>query len=73
MIEKLRKKSIGTHRIFVLVLISLVIIGVGVHSLEAGACERAASYCMNEIIAPGNIMWQAYCLNGYLFCKKYVE
>jgi hypothetical protein len=57
----------------ILVVISLMILGVGAQSLEAGACERAAVYCMDEIIAPGNMLWQLYCLNGYLFCKKYVE
>jgi hypothetical protein len=73
MFQKRHKKTKGTHRILILVLLSLVILGVGAQSLEAGACERAAVYCMDEIFAPGNMFWQLYCLNGYLFCKKYVE
>ena len=73
MVKNLRKKTKGIRRIFILVLITLVIFGAGVHSLEAGACERAARYCMDEIISPGNMLWHAYCLNGYLFCLKYVD
>jgi len=73
MVENLRNKATGTRRIFILVVISLVIFGVGAPFLEAGRCERAAVYCMDEIISPGNMLWHAYCLNGYLFCKKYVE
>jgi len=73
MIVNLRKKASGIRKIFVLVVIALVIIGIGAHSLEAGRCERAARYCMDEIISPGNMFWHAYCLNGYLFCKKYVD
>jgi hypothetical protein len=73
MVENLHKKATGTRKIFVLVVISLVILGVGASFLEAGPCERAAVYCMDEIISPGNMLWHAYCLNGYLFCKKYVE
>jgi hypothetical protein len=73
MVRKLHKKTNRTHRIFILLVISLVILGVGAQSLEAGACERAAVYCMDEIISPGNMFWHAYCLNGYLFCKKYIE
>jgi hypothetical protein len=73
MVENLRNKATGTRRIFILVVISLMIFGVVAPSLEAGSCERAAVYCMDEIISPGNMLWHAYCLNGYLFCKKYVE
>jgi hypothetical protein len=58
---------------FILVMLSLLILGVGAQSLEAGACERAFGYCMDEPIAPGNMLWFAYCANGYAFCKKYVE
>jgi hypothetical protein len=73
MVQKLHKKMKGTHRIFVLIMLSLAILGVGAQSLEAGPCERAAVYCMDEIISPGNMYWHLYCLNGYLFCKKYVD
>ena len=73
MVQKLRKKTNRTQRIFVLVLLSLLVIGVGAQSLEARACERAFGYCMGEIIAPGNMIWFIYCANGYAFCKKYVD
>jgi len=73
MVQKLRKKTNRTQRIFVLVMLSLLILGVGAPSLEAGPCERAVVYCMDEIISPGNMLWHLYCLNGYAFCKKYVE
>lgn len=73
MILNLRKKNNRIHRIFILVVFSLMMFGVAAQSVEAGACERAAVYCMEEVFAPGNIMWQLYCLNGYVFCKKYVE
>ncbi|MEE9502873.1 MAG: hypothetical protein V3V48_12415 [Candidatus Aminicenantaceae bacterium] len=73
MVQKLRKKTNRTQRIFVLVLLSLLIIGVGAQSLEARACERAFGYCMGEIIAPGNMIWFIYCANGYAFCKKYID
>lgn len=73
MVQKLRKKTNRTQRIFVLVLLSLLIIGVGAQSLEARACERAFGYCMGEIIAPGNMIWFVYCANGYAFCKKYID
>ena len=73
MIANLSNKANGTRKLFVLVLISLAIFSVGASFLEAGPCERAAVYCMDEIISPGNMLWHAYCLNGYLFCKKYVD
>jgi hypothetical protein len=73
MVQKLRKKTNRTQRIFVLVMLSLLILGVGAQSLEARACERAFGYCMGEIIAPGNMIWFIYCANGYAFCKKYVD
>ncbi len=73
MVQKLRKKTNRTQRIFVLVMLSLLILGVGAQSLEARACERAFGYCMGEIIAPGNMIWFIYCANGYAFCKKYID
>jgi len=73
MFQKRSKKANKTYRIFILVVISLAILGVGAQSLEAGPCERAAVYCMDEIFSPGNMLWHLYCLNGYLFCKKYID
>jgi hypothetical protein len=62
-----------------LILIILTIfLGANVSSLEAGRCEKALSNCLLDSLwsLPNftrvylNI---AYCLNGWVFCGKYIE
>jgi hypothetical protein len=62
-----------------LILIILTIfLSANVSSLEAGRCEKALSNCLLDSL------WSipyfarvyldiAYCLNGWVFCSKYLE
>jgi hypothetical protein len=73
MIQKLRTKTNFSHKLFILLVFSLVILTVGVQSLEAGACETAFLNCMNELFAETTPFWLVYCANGYAFCLRYID
>ena len=72
-IQNLRKKRTFSHKLFILLVLSLVAFTVGVQSLEARACERAFVNCMNELFAETTPFWMIYCANGYAFCLKYID
>lgn len=62
-----------------IILIALtIIVSLNIAPLEAGGCERAFSNCMLEaavympFFSRGYID-MAYCLNGWIFCRKYIE
>lgn len=68
---RVRQKKIV--RILLLALVSVLVFGVGAQIVEAGGCEDAFWACIND---PINGTWYGgavYCINGYLFCKKYIE
>lgn len=73
MIQKLRKKTNFSHKLFLFFVCSLVILFVGVKPLEAGACETAFLNCTNELFAETSPFWFIYCANGYAFCLKYIN
>jgi hypothetical protein len=56
-------------------LILTVAAGSFVRSEEgAGICETAFWECLNDPLAlVFSWMWTAFCIEGYLFCKKYVD
>jgi hypothetical protein len=72
-IQNLRKKTTFSHKLFILLVLSLVIFTAGIQSLEAGACERAFTRCAYELFAESNLFWSIYCMNGYAFCLKYID
>ncbi|MBM3295799.1 MAG: hypothetical protein FJY82_14965 [Candidatus Aminicenantes bacterium] len=41
---------------------------------EAAICEKALLLCMTDpYIRAGGVPFVFYCIEGYAFCKKYVE
>jgi hypothetical protein len=65
-----RKKTV---RILLLALVSVLVLSLGAQFLEAGVCEGAFLACIDD---PINSTWYGgavYCINGYLFCKKYID
>ncbi len=62
-----------------LILIILTIfLSASVSSLEAGRCERALSRCLLDSLRSIPFFTRvyldiAYCLNGWVFCDKYLE
>ncbi len=62
-----------------LILIFLTIfLSINVSSLEAGGCEKALSRCLLDSIMSIPFFARvytdiAYCLNGWIFCIKYIE
>lgn len=72
-IQKLQKKDTFSHKLIILLVLSLTILSVGVSSLEARACERAFVNCTRELFAETTPFWFLYCANGYAFCLKYID
>jgi len=65
-----RKKTV---RILLLALVSVLVLSIGAQFLEASVCERAFRACIDD---PINSTWYGgavYCINGYFFCKKYID
>jgi hypothetical protein len=67
-----------TNRSFVFksaaILCLLVLIaGAGAGLLEAGRCFDAFIRCGNDPFVMGTLTGGAYCLNGYMFCLKFIE
>ncbi len=62
-----------------LILIILTIfLSANVSSLEAGRCEKALSNCLLDSLLSIPYFTRvyldiAYCLNGWVFCSKYLE
>ena len=61
-----------------ILIIFTVLLSTNVSTLEAGRCERALASCLIDAIL--NIPFFArvysdiaYCLNGWVFCGKYLE
>jgi hypothetical protein len=61
-----------------ILIILTVLLSTNVSTLEAGRCERALANCLLDAIM--NIPYfarvysdMAYCLNGWVFCQKYLE
>jgi hypothetical protein len=61
-----------------ILIIFIVFLSANVSQVEAGRCERALSSCLLDSIL--NIPFFArvysdiaYCLNGWIFCQKYIE
>lgn len=59
-------------------IVLAVLLSLSVPQLEAGRCERALSECLIDSIM--NIPFfsrvysdMAYCLNGWIFCRKYLQ
>jgi uncharacterized membrane protein YqaE (UPF0057 family) len=61
-----------------ILIIFTIFLSVNVSSLEAGACEKALVNCLFDSLGSIPFFTRvytdiAYCLNGWVFCQKYVE
>ncbi len=62
-----------------LILIILAIfLSANVSSLQAGRCEKALSSCLLDSLSSLPFFTRVYldigyCLNGWVFCTKYIE
>ena len=49
-----------------------LLVGLGSAVCLAGPCEQALLKCINDPVWM-NMFGSFFCLNGYLFCLKYIE
>jgi len=55
------------------VLLAVLAVSAGAGFLEAGVCWDAFLRCAEDPANWGFLTYGAYCLNGYIFCLKYIE
>jgi hypothetical protein len=64
------KRSIKTLAVGLIFLMMLAISSV---LTEATTCEEAFWKCANDPVNGVIFGGAVYCVNGYIFCKKYIE
>ncbi|MBU4203264.1 MAG: hypothetical protein KKD59_04870 [Acidobacteria bacterium] len=69
--KKNRKRQKGNRLLVVTVLTALILI-TGAVGVQAGRCELALDRCMHDPLLM-NMIGSLFCLNGYVFCKTYIE
>ncbi|MFC2157906.1 hypothetical protein ACFLT9_08730 [Acidobacteriota bacterium] len=68
----LRKERISVFkRGIILIILMAVLLGLSPMEIQAGGCEKAFVNCVYDPFM--NIIASVFCLNGYIFCKKYIE
>lgn len=61
-----------------ILVIFAILLSTNVSPLEAGRCEKALSNCLLDAILSIPFFSRvymdiAYCLNGWIFCRKYLK
>jgi len=61
-----------------ILIIFTIFLSTNVSPMEAGRCERALSNCLLDAISSIPFFSRvyldiAYCLNGWIFCRKYLK
>ena len=64
------KRMSKTKRGIVLCIVVLVLFSICPLETRAGNCEKALLNCLYDPFL--NIAASIFCLNGYIFCKKYI-
>lgn len=65
-------KGKNMAKMTVAVLLVGLFLCLGATALQAGSCERAFMNCINDPYWMG-IFAPVFCVNGYVFCKKYID
>jgi len=69
--KKNRKKQKGNHPIVIFVLLAVIFFTSAV-GVQAARCEQALQRCLHDPLLM-NMIGSLFCLNGYVFCKTYIE
>ncbi|MCJ7682217.1 MAG: hypothetical protein MUP70_15940 [Candidatus Aminicenantes bacterium] len=69
---KKNKKYQKGNRLFVVVILVGMIHLTGAVGVHAGRCEQALGRCIHDPLMM-NMIGSLFCLNGYVFCKTYIE
>ena len=67
---RIERISVLKKGIIFIVLLA-VLLGLSPMEIKAGNCEKAFLNCVYDPFL--NIIASVFCLNGYVFCKKYIE
>lgn len=69
--KKNRKMLRRNHPIVIFVLVAAIFFA-GTAGVQAGRCEQALQRCLHDPLWM-NMIGSLFCLNGYIFCKTYIE
>lgn len=69
--RRFSRKNYGRVRLFLTVFCLLLCLSV--LPAEAGPCEEAFLRCASDPMWVNGLGAAIYCINGYLFCLKYIK